>query len=392
MKRIKRTAFIIGILLLCLALCSCGATEQSDERLKARLRGSGSAKLKLTIFSEVPEGYGWAASMPETADGAPYTVELDNSKPGTDRFVITANREGTSTLTVSYRNKDGEVYGSVKMLLITDSKRKMECASMLVSGRDDFKQYEDENLSGDDFAISNYESRVKDIKLISKDGIWKIGAYDASVIHPEDTGLEDDYSTFQVSGLKTGVSDLVLYNENAGLQVIISFAVTEDTEAQKASGSGEPVYKVDIAGTKTEPYQKTEDTEYQQGRGDALEKIRAFAADPIISKDAVFDDSRLHVEEKSLELQLEYKGFLMFCNATKGKSLNSCIKDYMNGIGVKSEKTITAAGLDVQCKFAEDGFAVAFLEKDDIVWMLLGAGEFTEDSFTALITEFIESK
>ena len=68
MRKIKKITSIILVMSLCLGLCACGAIENSDERISAKLKGSGSSQLKLTVFTEVPEGYSWTASMPAASD------------------------------------------------------------------------------------------------------------------------------------------------------------------------------------------------------------------------------------------------------------------------------------------------------------------------------------
>lgn len=432
MRKFKTILTIIMILSLCLGLCACGAEEQSDERLKVRLKGDGSSKLKLTVFIEPPEGCQWEVSQPESGGNAPFTVTQTKSSKGTDRYKITANREGSYTLTLAYKNQAGESYASVQLNLDADAKHKISCSSFRVTGRDEYKPYEDENFGEGDVEISNYESSAKDIKLITQDGIWMIGDYDKEIILPEDTGLEEGYSTFRVTGLKIGVSSLVLYNPNARLQLQLELAVTEDTQAMEQLPEGEKAYVIRITGTHSGPYDETADEDFIRVQRQTSDMIAAFIPEPVVSDDAIFRTAELYRyakpdaagspveykqlaealanaandEEKaaaqkaldkflnqwdSLRLKLEYQNVPVFCTATKAQTLEKFIQSYTEGMTIASEQTISLRELEIACKITPEGMGLAFFEKDGFVWSFMALEQFTPESFEEFITEYVKS-
>ena len=440
MQKIKKVSALIMILIMVVSLCACSTLETSAQRLSLRLKGDGSRTLRLSVFTELPEGCTFNIIQQETSENTyPLTVTEKNSKAqGTLKYYIKANSEtpaGTYNLTLQYVQPDGNLYAHISMILGVSEKGKFTVHNIeavgkeeyipVIGGDSEYTEYTEEE--NNQYVVRNEDGNCKDLKLPVTKGVWEIDetSYDHEVLLVEEREFEEEgFAMFRVTGLKVGVSDLILFNEEDKVQLKLSFAMVSELKDDNVV-----VNYLKITDSKKLEYDRTQTEEFIEDHATASSMIRKILPDAYIpsglnfdqcfvynfgavDRGVEFDEYKAAVEaynnapenEKeavqkavedliskcdSADIVFEINDKMFGMTITKARTADELFKFVTKEVKYSEAKEMTVGEKTVKYFIADEGFGGAVFEDANCRYGVIGMAEFTDESFVSCISQLL---
>lgn len=218
----KWILLLIGLMLSTL-LAACGSNqggENSSHPYTWKEKGNGS--VRVTIQNAPEDGYSW--TYEGTGDGLIQVERLDSGNGKKATFSVTGEDFSSGTVTFSCR-RDTAPYDTsfqLNMAIGASEKGKLQVLSA------DYVQLPAGGSAGEEGKTGCMwyatEDNTCELFLDSVDGNWSVMGYDSSILSVDGPSYEEDGCAYELSGLASGATELLLYDlkESYGFQFSIS--------------------------------------------------------------------------------------------------------------------------------------------------------------------------